>query len=55
MEPGEVCKRSLHKDTARVLAVWAKHYGTGGRAVGRSGARKMGAHMDAAGWVAALT
>jgi hypothetical protein len=55
MSPAEVCKRSLHKDHARVHAVWAKHYGTGGRAVGRSGARKMGAHMAASGWVAALT
>lgn len=54
MSASEVCKRSLHKDHARVLAVWAKHYGTGGRAVGRSGARKMGAHMDATGWAKAL-
>lgn len=54
MSAAEVCRRSLHKDHARVLAVWAKHYGTGGRAVGRSGARKMGAHMDATGWVKAL-
>jgi hypothetical protein len=54
MTAAEVCKRSLHKDHARVLAVWSKHYGTGGRAVGRSGARKMGAHMDATGWVKAL-
>lgn len=54
MSAAEVCRRSLHKDHARVLAVWAKHYGTGGRAVGRSGARKMGAHMDATGWAKAL-
>lgn len=54
MSAAEVCKRSLHKDHARVLAVWAKHYGTGGRAVGRSGAKKMGAHMDATGWAKAL-
>lgn len=54
MSAAEVCKRSLHKDHARVLAVWSKHYGTGGRAVGRSGARKMGAHMDATGWAKAL-
>lgn len=55
LDAAEVCKRSLHKNTARVHAVWEKHYGTGGRAVGRSGARKMGAHMQAAGWVAALS
>lgn len=51
----EICKRSLHKDHGRIQAVWAKHYGTGGRAVGRSGARKMGEHLAAAGWVKALT
>jgi len=55
LEANEVCKRSLHKDEAHVLRLWAKHYGTGGAAVGRSGARKMSAHMEAGGWVAALT
>lgn len=50
----EVCKRSLHKDEAHVLRLWAKHYGTGGAAVGRSGARKMSAHLEASGWVKAL-
>lgn len=55
LEANEVCKRSLHADEAHVLRLWAKHYGTGGAAVGRSGARKMSAHMEAGGWVAALT
>lgn len=54
LSASEVCKRSLHKDEAHVLRLWAKHYGTGGRAVGRSGARKMSAHLEASGWVKAL-
>ncbi|MFC5346299.1 hypothetical protein ACETK8_15945 [Brevundimonas staleyi] len=54
LEASEVCKRSLHKDEAHVLRLWAKHYGTGNAAVGRSGARKMSAHLEASGWVKAL-
>lgn len=54
LEAAEVCKRSLHKDEAHVLRLWAKHYGTGNAAVGRSGARKMSAHLEASGWVKAL-
>lgn len=50
----QVCSRSLHTNSERVLAVWKKHYGAITKGVAAAGARKMGAHMAATGWVKAL-
>ncbi|MFN3354358.1 MAG: hypothetical protein ACK4Z5_12175 [Brevundimonas sp.] len=51
LDVAEVCKRSLHADHAYVLNLWKKHYGSGGRRVGLSGARKMGALLSEDGWL----
>jgi hypothetical protein len=51
LEVAEVCKRSLHADHAYVVNLWKKHYGSGGRRVGLSGAKKMGDLLAQDGWV----
>lgn len=50
----QVCSRSLHTNSDRVLQVWKKHYGAITRGVAAAGAKKMAAHMSATGWVKAL-
>lgn len=47
--------RSLHKNSARVLQVWEKHYGASTPRMAAAGARKMGAHMAETGWTAILS
>lgn len=49
----QTCSRSQHQPT-RVHAVWQKHYGAITPLIAAEGARKMGAHFDAGGWVKAL-
>jgi hypothetical protein len=54
LDVAEVCKRSLHADHAHVVNLWKKHYGSGGRRVGLSGAKKMGDLLAQDGWVKAF-
>jgi DNA replication protein DnaC len=50
----EFHERSLHADHAHVVNLWKKHYGSGGRRVGLSGAKKMGDLLAQDGWVKAF-
>lgn len=50
----QVCNRSLHATSERVLAVWRKAYGATTARTAAAGSRKYGAHMEATGWLKAL-